>query len=148
MAMSGSPITILWSNATPLGTYTVVITGSLGNGQYLSKSFTITIVNSCASAVVTPPTLIDQEYIITSAPKSYIPDVFSSSVPTCHITYSLIMADGTNLPSMVMTYDATTRELVMQSNDNGYVGIYNLKVRAVMAGVVAAVATFKVTVIH
>ena len=47
-----------------------------------------------------------------------------------------------------MTYNAATRELVVQSNNNNQVGIYNLKMTAVVAGVVPAVATFKVTVIH
>jgi hypothetical protein len=47
-----------------------------------------------------------------------------------------------------MTYDAATRELVVQSNNNNYVAIYNLKMTAVVAGVGPAVATFKVTDIH
>ena len=138
----------MWSSATPVGTYTVSITGSLGNGQSLSRSFTITIVNSCLTAVLTPPVLIDQEYLITSAPVSYIPALFTSSVPACYITYDLKMADGTNLPPSIMTYTAATRELVIQSNNNNQVDVYNLKMTAVVAGVAPAAAKFKVTVIH
>jgi hypothetical protein len=138
----------MWSSATPVGTYTVSITGSLGNGQSLSRSFTITIVNSCLTAVLTPPVLIDQEYLITSAPMSYIPSLFTSSASACYITYDLKMADGTNLPPSIMTYTAATRELVIQSNNNNQVDVYNLKMTAVVAGVTPAVATFKVTVIH
>ena len=138
----------MWSSATPVGTYTVSITGSLGNGQFLSRSFTITIVNSCLTSVLTPPTLIDQEYLITSASVSYIPAVFTSSVPACYITYDLMMADGTNLPLSIMTFTAATRELVIQSNNNNQVDVYNLKMTAEVAGVAPAVATFKVTVIH
>lgn len=105
-------------------------------------------MNSCTTAVLTPPTLIDQEYLITSTPVSYIPAVFTSSVPACYITYDLKLADGTNLASSIMSYTAATRELVVQSNDNNQVGIYNLKMTAVVVGAAPAVATFKVTVIH
>ena len=66
----------------------------------------------------------------------------------CYITYDLTKADGTNIPSNLMTYDAATRELVVHSNNNNYVAVYNLKMTAVVAGVAPAVATFKVTVIH
>jgi hypothetical protein len=145
---SDPPSTVVWSLSTPVGSYTVSITGSLGNGQSLVKSFTITIVNSCLTAVITPPTLIDQEYLITSAAVSYIPAVFTSSEPACYINYDLTMADGTNLPPSIMTYTAATRELVIQSNNNNQVDVYNLKMTAVVAGVAPAVATFKVTVIH
>ena len=148
MLLSNTPSTVVWSSATPLGTFTVSITGSLGNGQSVPRSFTITIVNSCSTAVLTPPTLIDQEYLIASTAVSYTPAVFTSSVAACYITYVLTMADGTNTLPNVMTYDAATRELVMQSNNNTQVGIYNLKMTGVVAGVVPAVATFKVTVIH
>jgi hypothetical protein len=33
MLLSNTPSTVVWSSATPIGTYTVSITGSLGNGQ-------------------------------------------------------------------------------------------------------------------
>jgi len=148
MLTSNTPSTVVWSSATPIGTYTVSIRGSLGNGQSVPRSFTITIVNSCTTAVLTPPTLIDQEYLITSTAASYTPAVFTSSVPACYITYDLTMADGTSIPPNLMTYDAATRELVVQSNNNNYVAIYNLKMTAVVAGVGPAVATFKVTDIH
>ena len=111
--MSNTPSTVVWSSATPIGTYTVSITGLLGNGQSVPGSFTITIVNSCTTAVLTPPTLIDQEYLITSTAVSYTPAVFTSSVPACYITYDLTKADGTNIPPNVMTYNAGTRELVV-----------------------------------
>ena len=79
---------------------------------------------------------------------SYIPAVFTSSVPGCFFTYDLKMADGTDIPPNIMTYDAVSRELVVQSNINSLVGIYNLKMTAVLAGVAPVVATFKVTVLH
>jgi type 1 fimbria pilin len=79
---------------------------------------------------------------------SYFPAVFTSTVPACYIAYGLTKADGTSLPAALMTFDVATRELVVQSNNNIYAGIYNLKMTAVVAGAVSAVATFKVTVLH
>jgi hypothetical protein len=58
------------------------------------------------------------------------------------------MVDGTNIPLNVMTYNAVSRRLEVQSNNNNNVGIYNLKMTAVVAGGVPVPATFMVTVIH
>jgi hypothetical protein len=58
------------------------------------------------------------------------------------------MADDTSLPAALMTFDAATRELVVQSNNNIYASVYNLKMTALVAGGVTAVATFKITVLH
>ena len=113
--------TILTTNTTNVGTYSIKISGSLTHdGGVLTMTdliWTVTIVKLCTAMVITTSNVSDQVYKIGEPPKTFSFNNWTEDVNTCGVfVYIHKLASGAIAPSFI-TLDSPTRTFSVSSSD-------------------------------
>ena len=98
-----------WYTANPvdIGQYTVTITASVSCSVGQS-SYVLDVVLDCSALVITPSTLVDQEYIITDSAMAYQFEAFTVSPSLCFLDYTFTVTDPAG-SAAIQSLDSATR---------------------------------------
>ena len=149
LSTASSP-TVSWQTLTQVGTYTITVVGTIGNGQTTTLAPTLTVTNICSSSSLSASTVADQTYTISQSALAVSIPAFISSPSNCVVIYTITHSNGTALNPYIFNFSTPPPVLtIYNSSYNGWVGHYTFLVKGIFVfNSVSATTTFKVTINH
>ena len=113
-----------------INTYTVKVTGTLTDGATASTTYTLNIINPCATSTISPPASITPSiYYVFGADMDFtVPSFTYLAHATCsQFTYLLTKLDDTAIDSTIFTFTPGTRNLHVSTTDVNHIGFHDFK---------------------